>query len=99
MAFLVHDKYERTDASVPYYLNAFPEVRQAFLEWLHGTSVKLTVDNSDPLVQLCVAEYATEADADTAVASLHSVLPSFITDRDAYCAANGITTSRWTETV
>ena len=88
--------FERPSSDVPYYLQTQHELTIRFSEFSSNSSELLLVNIIDetPTRQVTDAFYADESKFNEFIKKYNTEFPNFFTDRDAYHASVGVTTSR-----
>ena len=95
MAYHVITTYTRPSADVKLYLDSVPALKFEFVRWAAAQNGKVTFTNEVTATgEVSMASYPNEATFNEVIASFNAAFPTFFQDRDAYCAANGITVAR-----
>jgi hypothetical protein len=88
--------YVRPNAEVNFYLDEYPDVLDKLFT-LIAKSQNSPFENDfmvNDLTNVSVATYANVEQLNNFLLELNTELPTFFTDRDAYCAQVGITINR-----
>lgn len=95
--YIVTTTFERLSASTEYFIDTQPALKEQFVNFVNRPDLPivdlLTVDQSD-LVQVTTAVYIDEPGFQVFADMFAAEFPTFMDDRDAYCAANNITVTR-----
>lgn len=87
--------YTRASSNTALYLDANPTLKFEFVRWATAQGGKVTFTNEVTASgEVSIATYPDEATFNEVIASFNAAFPTFFQDRDAYCAANGITILR-----
>ena len=87
--------YTRPSADIKLFIDTDPTLKFEFVRWVtsHGAKVQFTHETTDT-GEVSIASYPDETTFTEVMASFNATFPTFFTDRDAYCAANGILVKR-----
>lgn len=89
--------FERPSELVPYFMESEPVLRTELLDFIQSLTPQLVdVDTTDfsNVVQVTIATYADETTYQEFMDLFTESFPTFMADRDAYCAQNSITIDR-----
>jgi len=95
--YTVITTFQKEFVETPYYIDTVPDLKAEFIDFLAVYSVLLhnfTVDNISNTKQVTTAVFVDEATFGEWMNFFTEAFPTFISDRDAYCAENSITVTR-----
>ena len=102
--YTVITKFERPDASIPYYIDTNPQLKAEFKTFVENcfsfvwAGTLITVTEESELIEVTRVTYADQETLMHFLSWLDAAFPTFFADRDAYCAANNIIITRSIET-